>query len=40
VDGYEYGTLVESYGQGNTEVLGEKPLPVALGTAFFSRFED
>ena len=35
MDGDEYGTLVENYRQGKTEVLGEKPLPVALGTPFF-----
>jgi hypothetical protein len=35
VDGDWFGTFVESYRQGKTEVLGEKPLPMALGTPFF-----
>jgi len=29
-DENEYGTLVEWYWQGKTEVLGEKPVPVPL----------
>ena len=27
---YQYGTLVDRYRHGNTEVLGEKPVPLPL----------